>query len=257
MKETFHKMVRGILPDSAKTRLVSWVYKMQPDRFREFAYNRNLAPDMRLGLSKLAARGLQPRHVADIGAFHGEWGIMARNIWPEAKITMLEANPGKQQTLSDVASQIDADLKMAVLGPEDGQEVVFHIMEAGSSVFPENSPLPREEKTLETARLDTLLAEDKPDFVKIDVQGFEIEVLKGATDILTGAQAVLVEVSLIAINEGAPLLSDVVAFMKSKGFEVCDVVEVHRRPLDRATNQLDFLFVPWNSGLLSDTRHFA
>jgi len=257
MKAAFHDLARKLLPASLRKRLVSWSYKMHEEHFREMAHHGLLAPDMRLGFENLIKRGFHPDHIVDIGAFHGTWSVMARELWPQARITMLEANADKQQGLSSVAEQIDADLQIAVLGPEDGQKVVFYVMESGSSVLPENSPLERQEKSLETARLDTLLREVSPDFIKIDVQGFEIEVLKGAEDILKGVQAVLIEVSLIATNQGAPLLSDVVAFMKTRGFEVCDVLELHRRPLDRATNQVDLFFTPKDSVLLSDKRHFV
>lgn len=256
MKQALHAASRRFLPAAFKRRVVSFGRKLDPDSFQELAYADFFAPNMALGLRHLAARGLQPQHIVDVGAFHGDWSRMARDIWPEAHITMLEANLDKKPILAPVADQIGAQLDFAVLGPEDGAEVVFHVMESGSSVLPENSPLDRREEVRQTQRLDTLFPENKPDFIKLDVQGYELEVLKGASDILAGAQAVLMEVALIEINKNAPLMTEVVGFMRARGFEVADVLELHRRPLDRATNQVDLIFVPAMSPLLSDKRHF-
>lgn len=256
MKAILHEVARRILPAAIKKRIVSWALKLDRDSFRALAYRKPLAPDMELGLRHLASRGLQPRHIADIGAFEGEWTRMARELWPDAQMSMIEANPDKEPGLNKVVEACGANLYISVLGPEDGTEVVFYVMESGSSVLPENSSLERRAETFKTTRLDTLLEGDFPDFIKMDVQGFEIEALKGASAILAQAQGLLVEVSLIPTNKGAPFMSDVVAFMKAQGYEVCDVLELHRRPLDRAINQVDLLFVPATSELLADKRHY-
>jgi hypothetical protein len=82
-------------------------------------------------------------------------------------------------------------------------------------------------------------------------------VLKGSTSILRNIDAILLEVAVIEVNEGAPLLHDVLAHMKSIGFVTYDVLEIHRRPLDKALNQIDILFIREASALLSDKRHFS
>jgi len=150
-----------------------------------------------------------------------------------------------------------ASLEIALMGPEDDVQTKFHVMESGSSVLSENSPLDRVTETIPTRRLDTLLKGQSVDFLKLDVQGFELQVLNGGQAALHGAQAVLLEVSLLRINEGAPLMAEVVSYMSERGFDVLDVLEIHHRPLDGATNQIDLLFAPKDSMLFSDTRHFA
>jgi hypothetical protein len=46
-------------------------------------------------------------------------------------------------------------------------------------------------------------------------------------------------------------------FMKGLGFVTYDILEIHRRPLDKALSQIDFLFVREQSPLIADKRHFA
>ena len=49
--------------------------------------------------------------------------------------------------------------------------------------------------------------------LKLDVQGYELEVLKGADGLLSAAEVVLLEASLIPVNKGCPLIADVIRFM--------------------------------------------
>lgn len=243
------------LSQPAKDRLLRVLAPMARTQFDTLAHLYAHAPHTEIGLQKLAKRGFQPKTIADVGAFHGDWSRMVHRIWPTAQKFIFEANSLKEERLRTLASEIGATFHLVLMGPEDGKEVSFFVMESGSSVLEENSQLQRKEETRQTARLDTLLAGQSIDFLKLDVQGFELEVLAGAPETLKTAQAVLLEVSLIAINDGAPIMSEVVAFMKQHGFEVLDILEIHHRPLDKATNQVDLLFVPATSPLLADKRH--
>jgi hypothetical protein len=82
-----------------------------------------------------------------------------------------------------------------------------------------------------------------PDFIKLDVRGYELEVLKGFSENLTHVQFVLCEVSLIEINKGCPLISDAIRLMDDIGFITYDISSFIRRPLDRALWQTDILFI--------------
>src|SRR5262249_4097827 len=113
-------------------------------------------------------------------------------------------------------------------------------------------------ETRRLRRLDSVIHTiDPPAFLKIDAQGYELEILKGAADVLASFDAILLEIATIEINEGAPLLHDVVPFMTAIGFVAYDILEVHRRPLDGALNQIDIVFVRKNCPLIADKRHFA
>lgn len=210
---------------------------------------------MKLGLLAAHSRGLNPKVIIDVGAFEGNWTRMAKETWPTAKIIMVEANEQKLEKLSKVQKEVEAELHSALLGSADGNEVQFFVMESGSSVFEEESSTPRQAIKKTTQALDTLLAHlPSVDFIKLDTQGFELEVLRGASRLLETAQAVLMEVSLIQINRGCPLIHEVLAFMKERGFQSYDILEIHRRLLDGATNQIDILFVRENSPLIADKR---
>lgn len=244
MKTFIINAAKAALPVRLRSALFHFAFNVAREEFDEFAYRYAHAPNMRRALIAAKERGFAPKVVLDIGAFEGGWTRMAKSIWPDASIIMVEANEEKRAKLETAASDANARLKFALLGAEDGKMVDFYVMGSGSSVFEEESRFERKKVQKTVLSLDTLLADvDRADFIKIDTQGYELEVLKGASRLLGRAEAVLLEVSLIEINEGAPLLDDVLAFMRAKGFFTYDIAEIHRRQLDQATNQIDLLFV--------------
>ena len=96
-----------------------------------------------------------------------------------------------------------------------------------------------------------------PFLLKLDVQGYEIEVLKGGARALAEAEAFLLEVPLLQYNEGAPLFAEVVEFMKDAGFVAFDICGQVRRETDGALFQVDILFVPERSALRAHMAFWA
>jgi len=62
------------------------------------------------------------------------------------------------------------------------------------------------------------------------------------------------EVSLIEINEGAPLGADIVEFMSRTDYRLYDICSFMRRPYDDALWQIDALFVHEESALVASQR---
>ena len=119
-------------------------------------------------------------------------------------------------------------------------------MGSGSSVLEESSPYHRKYVEKELKTLDCLLESypefKKIDFLKLDVQGYEINVLQGASNLLERTEFVLMEVSLIQINKGCPIFSDVIKFMTEQNFRLLDFCSQNRRK-DGALWQTDLLFI--------------
>jgi hypothetical protein len=90
------------------------------------------------------------------------------------------------------------------------------------------------------------------DLLKIDAQGYELAILDGANNILPKVHAVLLEVALIEVNEGSPILHEIVSYMRERDFMALDVLELHRRPADRTLLQMDILFCRADSKLRED-----
>jgi FkbM family methyltransferase len=161
---------------------------------------------------------------------------------------MIEAQDEKKTRLDEAVKKSPHHLAytIALLGASNGREVEFVEMETGSSVFEESSPYDRRKVFKQLITLDTVL-EKHPEFqqaqaLKLDTQGYELEVLKGATRLLQTSDVVLLEVSLVPINKGVPPFSEVVSFMNSRGLKLFDFCSQIRRK-DGVLWQTDLLFV--------------
>jgi FkbM family methyltransferase len=252
------ELLGRVLPTRIKNSIFHLSFNLARSEFERFAYDYGLAPSMKFGLAAMARRGFSPRTIVDVGAFRGEWSRIARQIWPASRLVMIEPNVAHQTLLDNVARTLGARFHCELLGAEDGRTVHFNIMGSGSSIMNERSSISRKVEVRRLHTLDLLLDRvESPGLLKIDAQGYELEILKGALRVLSAFEAILLEVAIIEINEGAPLLDEVVSFMKSCGFIAYDILEIHRRPLDGALNQVDIVFIRERSTLIADKRHFA
>jgi FkbM family methyltransferase len=211
-------------------------------------------PSIEGALRTLHQQGMRPNFCVDVGAYRGEWTQLFKAVFPMAKVLMIEAQDAKLALLRQVAAQYpqDVNIEMSLLGSSDGHSVQFTEMETGSSVYAESSPYPRTTTQKTTRRLDTLLSEGKypdVDFLKLDVQGYELEILRGASTALKQAMAVLMEASLVPINAGCPLIGEVIAHMSASGFRLFDFCSQIRRR-DGVLWQTDLLFLRVDSPVL-------
>lgn len=192
--------------------------------------------------------GFLPKVVIDVGAYRGEWTREVGNIFPDASFLLFEPQPDKSEILQQLArsASYPVTVHQVLLGAKHIAEVPYQLMETGSSVLPEKTSFPRETIKLPMRTLDECLGSETlagPVFLKLDVQGYELEVLKGAESTLRKTDAILLEVALLEYNEGAPLLGDVVAFLKDRNFVVYDLCSFMRRETDQALFQIDLLFL--------------
>jgi FkbM family methyltransferase len=70
-----------------------------------------------------------------------------------------------------------------------------------------------------TKRLDDIPEVKGTDFLKVDVQGGEMLVFCGATDLLKDALVIHTEVEFVMLYKGQPLFSDIDAFLRTRGFQ--------------------------------------
>ncbi len=77
-----------------------------------------------------------------------------------------------------------------------------------------------------TVKLDDLSTPEFIDLLKLDVQGFELEILKNATKTLDKVAVLIVEVEYSPIYLGQPLFAEVDIFLRSQDFELVDLKNV-------------------------------
>src|SRR6266516_3681289 len=91
-KTTTVFILQRILPENIRNSLLHLSFHLARPEFDRFAYEHCFAPNMELGLAAATKRGLLPRTIIDVGAYHGDWSRMARHIWPDGRIIMFEPN---------------------------------------------------------------------------------------------------------------------------------------------------------------------
>lgn len=207
-------------------------------------------------LRGLADRGFRPAVVFDIGAADGGWALNALRCWPEAKVVCFEPLPARQAALKKIERQSRGQIKhfQCGLGDFDGElEMgVTDDLWASSFAYAGSSTL-----KLPVHRLDTLLAEQtipRPDFIKVDVQGYEQRVLVGGEQTFGLAEAVILECQFLPFCPEMRTLDETITDMSQRGFIPYEFVDFLRRPLDNAMGQCDLLFVRRDHKLVSDHR---
>lgn len=254
VKSYLKRLLLKALPNRLKELIFSEMCSLEANRLERKHME---MVSMEWSLKNMERAGFHPHYILDVGAYEGQWTGMAKGIFPQANFLMIEPQEAKAEYLRRVADRFSGSVSysLSLLGAESGKKIPFYEMESGSSVLWEESSFPRREVIKETVSLDDCLERigwKRTDFMKLDTQGYELEVLKGARIALEGVEAVLTEVSLLDVNRGAPLLHDMISFMKDRHFLAYDICSfAMRRPLDQALWQIDMIFVKESSRLLA------
>ena len=232
---------------------MSILTRFLPSSVKDKLKERLDVPDMFRSISILIDLVFIPKTIVDIGAYHGEWTKEMQEIFPNSSFLMVEPMSEKATLLENIAAQSNGKIRFeqALLAAQANQEVIFHQSETASSILSEHKENDEFEKiTKKTTTLALLLEKNqinKIDFLKIDTQGYELEILRGATEALKNIDVILLEVSLLDIHKNVPLLHEVCSFMYQYGFVTYDICSFTRRPLDRALWQTDFIINKENS----------
>jgi FkbM family methyltransferase len=171
--------------------------------------------------------------VLDVGASRGQFALHARRRFPQARIVCFEPLPTSQTSIRAVLGD-QVEIVAAAVGAEPGA-ASMHVSASddSSSLLPIGARQRAEfPGTEEASRLDvpvvtladTLAAPTaEPILLKIDVQGFELDVLRGAGDAIQRIQTVFVECSFVELYEGQALADEVVTYLSGHGFRLAGV----------------------------------
>jgi FkbM family methyltransferase len=193
-------------------------------------------------LRNLVSQGLEISTVYDIGAHKGRWTKQHAGLFPNASFYLFEANKEHAEKLKSRGHRTF----IGVLS-SDGEPAKFYKKAGtGDSLYRENTPAYSEDtfEVVATKTLRQVVTSEKlpkPDFVKLDVQGAEIDILKGAGDLLDGCSLLLAECPIVPYNLGAPELKEYLEYFKSVGFSPLRITEQHSSK--GILLQIDILFL--------------
>lgn len=200
-------------------------------------------------------RTMEPDTILDIGANRGQFALVARYACPQARIYAFEPQPGPAKTFREIfASDERVRLFEVAVGPDacraslhvaarDDSSSLLPITASQTSMFPGTHEIRRLEVSV--APLNSFLSSEAVAtnaLLKVDVQGYEREVLQGCEAMLSGFRWAYIECSFRELYEGQALADEVVAWLRQRGLAMTGVFNV---AYDRKGQpiQADILFV--------------
>lgn len=203
----------------------------------------------------LMRQGISPKTVINVGANVGQFAIACQKIFPGATVHSFEPMPECVVKLKqNVAKLAGVRVYPIALGEQSG-EVVFHVNSHShsSSILALGDrhrrafPHAREMRTIKVP-LSTLDFEmnsiplEGPVLLKLDVQGYEPQVLEGATEMLKRVDYVLLEASFRPLYVGEKTFMEIARAMEERGFEFLRPIAWLNDPRSGEVLQADALF---------------
>jgi FkbM family methyltransferase len=202
-------------------------------------------------LCVLKEKGYFPDTILDIGAHHGNWTYDMKQIYSDPKYYLFEAIDYAE--LNRYKNDDNVKVYNVLLNDKIEDVKWYEMKNTGDSIFKEQShnflncpSIIRKSIDLNThILLNNILHESKNILIKIDCQGAEIPILKGATSILEKTDFIILEIPLFGqYNEGVPNFLQHIEFMNSIGFITYDIISNHY--INNFNMQVDILFIKKN-----------
>jgi FkbM family methyltransferase len=207
---------------------------------------------------QLTLRGFQPRTVIDVGVGTGTPWLY--NSFPDAKFVLFEALDSFRSDIERIMAGRSSDIHFCALGEEPGRMAV-----QVNSEHPTSSSMARFHKAyrdvstpfglrpsfidreVEVRMLDEFLPLEGPALLKLDVEGFEYAVLRGATKALEDVEVIISEISVVRRTEMEPTFAGYLTLLESLGFSLINIAEIAPMIRGGPIAYLDAVFVRSNS----------
>lgn len=197
--------------------------------------------------------GFRPGTIVDIGFAYGTEGL--DEVFEDARYLLIDPVAETEEVMARFcAGHPGSAYVVAAASDRDGEmEFIAREGVSGSS-FHTKLKADGERRNVPVRTLDRILAEhDLPDplLIKIDTEGHELHVLRGAEQALRRAGMVIAEISTWMEDNtlGRAGMMEIFQFMHERGFVFYEFAEPSFRPIDGALYMFDAVFVPKDSVL--------
>ena len=195
--------------------------------------------------------------VLDVGANEGQYAEAIRGNGYDGRIVSFEPLASAYSKLERRASAVPGwETHHFALGDTTGTELLNVAGNSWSSSLlamaprhvesaPESAYVAEEEidvRTLDDVVASELIGPGDRLWLKIDTQGYEIPVLRGAERTLDRIEVVETELSLVELYEGQELFGEVTAYLAANGFGTWCIEPVFRDPASGELLQVDGIF---------------
>lgn len=201
-------------------------------------------------MSLLKARGVELRCIVDGGASDGRWTREVQQIYPQAEYFCIEPRLECKNALEALQGKVTI---IPFLVGREACEADFFVHDLQSSVYRNTrneaygAPSVKRMVTLDQLAAQYFIY---PSYLKLDLQGGELEAIKGAQRIIETSKPIIqLETNLMPFYHGIPVFHEVIAYMASIGYVAYDFTDGLRRTLDQALGNIDVIFVDEESEL--------
>lgn len=195
----------------------------------------------------LISNHFDPLTILDIGANTGQFNSLCKSHFPQAYCYLIEGNKRCENSIKSTG----CDYSICLLSDSE-KDVDFFVRSTeplctGNSIYRENTSFFSDDQIIiekiTTKTLDSLFPDKTFDLVKIDVQGSELDIIRGGINLIGKSKGVLLEVSLVEYNLNSPNKQQVYDYMYSIGFVDVELIGNIHHPIDNSLIQQDILFV--------------
>ncbi len=206
---------------------------------------------------RLKEFGIPFETIVDGGANIGQFARASAETFPQAKVLSFEPLPEiaelLRRNLSDNPRFVVFE---AALGRKDGSADLYRNLYSHSSsilplhpehnrIFPDTQNRSLSSLKVKLVKLDTVLRNEKiqkPMLLKLDVQGFELEALRGAAKSLGQTTAILLETTFAMLYDGEVSFTQIEEFLRRYGFRFIQPIDILEDGQNRIA-QMDALFL--------------
>lgn len=210
-------------------------------------------PGLAGACERLKARGFDPRTVIDVGVGPGTPWLYA--AFPKARFELFEPNDAFRPAIEAETEGLDVGVHYCALGAEaaaQALEVNLATPTSSSMAGYRASYLsqgdgldapPTVTRHVDVRRLDDFGPFEGPVLLKLDVEGYEAHVLRGAARALQQVEVIISEVSVAQRTEAELPLGAFLAFVESLGFSLINIAEINAIRRGGPIAYLDAVFV--------------
>jgi len=209
----------------------------------EVVKDRGIRVTMDQALKHLKTLGFDPNTVIDVGVAYGTPELYEN--FPNSKIILIEPLNEFSMYINKITKKYNATHINKAAGCKEGQIEINVKPQITSSSTLKGKILGINRK-VPLSTIDNICAKEYfngPYLIKVDVEGAEVDVLKGAKKILEETDVVILEVTFFIELQNAPEFFEVLTFMDSIGFVLYDIFNLRNREKDNILSQADITFV--------------
>ena len=187
--------------------------------------------------------------IIDIGSNKGQFSILAKYFFPNSKIYSFEPQKKYLNMQKDILKKKNIKYYNFGIGAKNGNKIFYITKREDSSSFlkPIDNQIgdynSKYKKKVKIDKLENIIKLNdiiNPSLIKLDIQGLELEALKGARKLLRKINFIIVEISYQKIYHNQVLNKEIITFLKKKNFIPIKEMNITKR--NNKLFQKDILF---------------